>query len=82
MEEYIDDKVVKSEKPEEHVLNLAEEFEILRHHKLCLNATKCTFGVGLGKFLGYMITCRRIEVNPNQIKAIQQLSLPSNPKEV
>ena len=55
MEVYIDDMVVKSKKSEEHVLNLVEVFEILRQHKLHLNASKCAFGVGSGKFLGYMI---------------------------
>lgn len=38
--------------------------------------------MGSGKFLGYMITTRGIEVNPNQITAIQWLHLPNNPKEV
>ena len=40
------------------------------------------FGVGLSKFLGYMITTRGIEVNLDQITAIQQLNLLGNPKEV
>ena len=40
------------------------------------------FGVGAGKFLGYMITNRGIEVNPDKIRAIQQLVSPSNPKDV
>jgi len=57
-------------------------FEVLRQHKLHLNAEKCTFGVGAGKFLGYLITNRGIEANPNQIKAVKHLKLPSNPKEV
>ena len=82
MEVYIDDMVVKNKKSEEHILNLVEVFEILRQHKLCLNANKCAFGVGSGKFLGYMITTRGIEVNPKQITTIQQLNPPSNPKEV
>lgn len=56
VEVYIDDMVVKSKKSEGHVSNLVEVFEILRSHKLRLNANKCAFGVGLGKFLGYMIT--------------------------
>lgn len=56
VEVYIDDMVAKSKKSEEHVLNLVEIFEILRQHKLLLNASKCAFGVGSGKFLGYMIT--------------------------
>jgi len=49
---------------------------------LCLNAEKSAFRVGLGKFLGYMITTRGIEVNPDQITAIQQLHPPTNPTKV
>ena len=71
VEIYIDEMVVKSKRNEEHVPNLVEVFKILRQHKLSLNAEKCDFGVGLGKFLGYMITTRGIEVNLNQITAIQ-----------
>ena len=47
-----------------------------------MNASKCSFGVGSGKFLGYMVTYRGIEVNPDQIKAINDLQPPRNPKEV
>ena len=50
MEVHIDDMVAKSKKSEEHVPNLVEIFEILRQHKLLLNASKCAFGVGSGKF--------------------------------
>ena len=57
-------------------------FEILRKHKLCLNTSKCFFGVGSSKFLGYMVTYRGIEVNLAQIKAINNLHPPWNPKEV
>ena len=38
--------------------------------------------VGLGKFLGYTMTHRGIEVNPDQVKAINNLQPPRNPKEV
>ena len=55
---------------------------MLREHKLRLNASKCSFGVNLGKFLGYTITYRGIEVNFDQIKAINSLHPPRNPKEV
>ena len=82
IEVYIDDMVVKSKVVFEHVGDLTNIFEILRKHKLCLNASKCSFGVGLGKFLGYMVTHRRIEVNPDQIKPINKLQPPWNPKEV
>ena len=82
VEVYIDDMVVKSKLVFEHVGNLTNIFEILREHKLCLNASKCSFGVGSGKFLGYMVTHRGIEMNPDQIKAINNLQPPRNPKEV
>ena len=79
---YIDDMVVKSKQVSKHLRYLDEIFSILRKHKLCLNASKCSFSVESGKFLGYMITHRGIEVNPNQIKAIHDLHPPHNPKEV
>ena len=76
VEIYIDDMVVKSKMVSEHLVDLANIFEILRRHKLRLNASKYSFGVGLGKFLGYMGTHRGIEVNPDQIRAINSLQPP------
>ena len=66
----------------EHLGDLRIIFEILRNYKLRLNASKCSFDVGSSKFLGYMVTHRGIEVNPDQIKAINNLQSPRNPKEV
>ena len=74
--------VVKSKVVSEHVGDLGDIFEILRKHKLRLNASKCSFSVGSSKFLGYMVTHRGIEVNPDQVKAINSLQLPRNPKEI
>ena len=79
---YIDNMVVKSKIVFEHVGDLANIFKILRGHKLRLNASKCSFGVGSGKFLGYMVTHRGIEVNPDQVRAINNLQPLRNPKEV
>ena len=82
VEVYIDDMVVKSKQEKGHINDLKEVFEVLRLHKLRFNAEKCASGVGADKFLRYMITYRGIEVNPDQIKALEGLRLPSNPKEV
>ena len=82
IEIYIDDMVVKSKVVLEHLGDLRIIFEILRSYKLHLNASKCSFGVGSGKFLGYMVTHKGIEVNPDQIKAINNLRTPRNPKEM
>ena len=74
--------VVKSKLVSEHIMDLTNIFEILREHRLHLNTSKCSFGVRSGKFLGYMVTHRGIEVNSDQIKAINNLQPPRNPKEV
>ena len=76
IEIYVDDMVVKSKMVTEHLGDLGDIFDILRRHKLRLNASKCSFGVGSDKFLGYIVTHRGIEVNPDQIKAINDLKPP------
>ena len=82
IEIYIDDMVVKSKVEFDHVNDLGNIFDILRRYKLRLNASKCSFGVASGKFLGYMVTHCGIEVNPDKIRAINNLQPPRNPKEV
>ena len=82
IEVYIDDMVVKSKVVSEHVKDLGNIFEIMRKHKLRLNTSKCSFGMGSGKCLGYMAIHRGIEINPDQVKAINNLQPPRNPKEV
>ena len=47
-----------------------------------LNLAKCTFGVCVGKFLGFMVTQRGIEVNPNKIKVVLETLAPSSKKEL
>ena len=73
IEIYINDMVVKSKVVSEHVGDLRVIFDILRKHKLHLNASKCSFGVGFGKFLGYMATHKGIKVSLDQIKVIHNL---------
>ena len=82
IEIYINDMVVKSKVETEHINDLETIFEILKRYKLRLNAANCSFGVGSSKFLGYMVTHCRIEVDPNQIRVIHDLQPPRNPKEV
>ena len=80
MEVYIDDMVVKSKSQRGHITDLQEAFDILRKYKLKLNASKCAFGVGSGKFLGHLVTLRGIEANPDQITALQKLQSPKTTK--
>lgn len=79
---YIDDIVVKSRTRGEHEQHLEEVFRLLREYDMKLNPLKCAFGVSVWKFLGFMVTQRGIEVNPDQIKAVIQTFAPSSKKEL
>ena len=63
MEVYIDDILVKTSSKADHLLQLRESFKLIRLNQLCLSLDKCTFGVGLGKFLKYLVSRRSIEVS-------------------
>ena len=47
-----------------------------------LNSAKCTFGVPAGKLLGYIVSERGIEANPEKINAIMTLLKPTSMKGV
>lgn len=79
---YIDDIVVKSKTRDEHAQHLQEVFHLLRRYGMKLNPTKHAFGVSSRKFLGFMVTQRGIEVNPNQIKAIASAPASKSKKEL
>ncbi|KAL2240129.1 UNVERIFIED_CONTAM: Retrovirus-related Pol polyprotein from transposon [Sesamum indicum] len=82
MEVYVDDMLVKSKRSQDHIKDLSQAFSIMRSHGMKLNPDKCTFGVTGGKFLGYMISERGIEANPEKIQAIMNLRSPNSVKEV
>jgi hypothetical protein len=82
VEVYIDDMLIKSVREEDHLADLQQVFDILRKDNLCLNASKCTFGVASSKFLGHVVSRRGIEANPDQIVALVNLAEPRNIKQV
>ena len=74
---YVDDIVVKSRKEETLITDLKETFDNLRVYKIMLNPDKCVFGVSAGKLLGFLVSNRGIEANPEKIKAITSLAKPA-----
>ncbi|RVW61798.1 Retrovirus-related Pol polyprotein from transposon 17.6 [Vitis vinifera] len=70
VEVYVDDMIVKSRGRSDHLAALERFFERIRQFRLRLNPKKCTFGVTSGKLLGYMVSERGIEVDPDKIRAI------------
>ncbi|RDX82658.1 Retrovirus-related Pol polyprotein from transposon 17.6, partial [Mucuna pruriens] len=82
IEVYVDDMVVKSTEAKRHREALRRVFGIFRKHQLRLNPEKCSFGVHAGKFLGFMLTERGIEVNPDKCQAVIKMRSPQNVREV
>jgi len=73
VEVYVDDMVVKSPSHHQHAQDLSTIFSALRQYNLRLNLDKCIFGVDHGKFLGFMLTQRGIEANPEKCNAIIEM---------
>ncbi|XP_025703549.1 uncharacterized protein [Arachis hypogaea] len=82
MEVYVDDMVAKSPAKGLHCDDLVEIFNQLRAYNMRLNPNKCAFGVQGGKFLGFMLTSRGIEANPEKCNAVLSMTSPKTVKEV
>jgi ribonuclease HI len=73
---------VKTKDETNHLEDLEETFETLRQYRMKLNPSKCVFGGLSGKFLGFMVSQRGIEANPDKIKAVLEMTPPRTTKEV
>ena len=62
--------------------DLKETFNTLHSYNIKLNPSKCALEVTTRKFLGFMVSQRGIEVNPDKIQAIMEMAPPRNVKEV
>ncbi|XP_030970747.1 uncharacterized protein LOC115991144 [Quercus lobata] len=74
--------LVKSKEELAHLDDLEETFATLRKHQMKLNPSKCVFGVASGKFLGFMVSQRGIEANPEKVRAIIDMASPKTVKDV
>ena len=82
VEVYVDDMMVKSETREGHFEALDKFLARLEKYNLRLNPKKCVFGVTSGKLLGHIVSERGIEVDPDKIKAIQEMPVSKTKKNV
>jgi hypothetical protein len=82
IEAYVDDIVVKSKRTGDLVPDLTEVFMKLRQHGMKLNPEKCIFGIPRGMLLGFVVSERGIEANPDQMSAIMDMGPIKNLKGV
>jgi hypothetical protein len=69
--------VITTRKEESLITDLRENFDNLDIYKLKLNPNKCSFGVTAGQLLGFVVSARGIEENPEKIQAILTMGKPT-----
>jgi hypothetical protein len=77
MEVYIDDLVIKSTNFKEHIFSLRVVFKRMRQYNLKTHPLKCAFGVSAGRFLGFIVHERGIEIDPKKVDSISNLGEPT-----
>jgi ribonuclease HI len=73
VETYVDDIVIKTRKASDLLSDLKVTFGCLRAKGVKLNPEKCVFGVPRGMLLGFIVSERGIEANPEKITAITNM---------
>jgi hypothetical protein len=73
IEAFVDDIVVKTRKVDDMVSNLHTAFDCLWANGVKLNPEKCVFGVPRGMLLGYIVSQRGIEPNPEKVTALDRM---------
>jgi hypothetical protein len=81
-EAYIDDIIVKTREGHTFIEDLKETFANLRKVNIKLNPAKCAFVVPSGKLLGFLVSHRRIEANPDKVKSIEEMHPPRSLKDM
>src|SRR5215203_1231897 len=79
---YVDDIIIKTYSANTLLDDLCETFAALNKYRIKLNPKKCAFGVPTGKLLGYMVSARGIEANPEKVQAIARMQEPTDVKGV
>jgi hypothetical protein len=82
VEAYVDDVVIKTENSKNFIKDLQMVFNSLSRYRWKLNPEKCVFGVPAGKLLGFIVSHRGIEANPEKIEAIMRMEAPRSQKKV
>src|SRR3954467_7790632 len=79
---YVDGIVIKTYSASTLLDDLRETFATLNKYIIKINPKKCVFGVPAGKILGYMVSARGIEANPEKVQAIARMQEPTDIKGV
>ena len=79
---YIDDVLVASSTPEQHLKDLQTVFEKLSAHGIIINPNKCIFGVPGLDFLGHHIDSSGITPLPEKVQAVRDFPQPQSQRQL
>ena len=79
---YIDDILVASDTPEQHLEHLKQVFEILKANGLVVNRKKCELGKSSLQFLGYKVDKDGVYPMEHRVEAIKNTTRPTTVKEL
>ena len=79
---YLDDIIIYSSTPEEHLQHIKTVFEKLHHAKLSMKLSKCPFFTKEIQYLGHILGMEGIKPVPAKTEAIKAMHPPVNPKQV
>ena len=79
---FLDDVLIYSRTPEEHVLHVRQVLEALRQNKLYAKPSKCEFFKESVEFLGHIVSADGIRPVEDKVKAVLAWPTPTNLKEL
>ena len=79
---YLDDIIIFSKTPQEHLLHICMVFEKLKSAKLSMKKSKCSFFSKEIQYLGHILSATCIGPLPSKTHAIQNMNPPTTPKQV
>ena len=79
---YLDDCIIFSKTPEEHIKRLQQVFQRFREANLKINSTEGAFFQTIVQFLGHVISKNVLEADPEKVEAIQIFPVPQNQTDV
>ena len=82
LEVYIDDIVIKLASLDHHLADLKLALERMCRYGLKTNPLKCAFGVSAGRFLGFIIHEKGIEIDPKRIESLKKVEAPTCKKDL
>lgn len=79
---YLDDILIFSHSPEEHVLHVRQVLQRLLENKLFVKSEKCEFNKSSVSFLGYVIESGQVRTDPEKVRAVAEWPRPENLKQL